>query len=127
VGIGIFLDGSHRSATEAPLQKPTVRCTHIPPEAGTFLPRSLAEIGGTAPDDLDTGDTLAAGLSSQAGEPCLQNEDAMGKAENDRVDRNLTDRRWGDHQRFECRGYVGNVRGYFNSTYDANPRMAMLR
>ncbi|HLY09725.1 MAG TPA: prepilin-type N-terminal cleavage/methylation domain-containing protein [Planctomycetota bacterium] len=129
VSVGAVLDASKRNATESLLHNLSAAATTYSVKWGTFPPTSLAEIGGTAPNDLNNGvETLAACLSSrQRGGPCFQNEEVMSNVDEDHVDRNLTDWYWGTNDLFEYHDAFGHVIIYFNAKDYAKPRKDIAR
>ena len=129
VAIGAFLDKSNRQATESLLESLSAAVINDSLEWGDYPPSSLAEIGGTAPNDLKGGvKTLAACLSSrQRGGPIFHNEEAMSNVDNDGVDRNLTGWYWGDHPLFEYHDFFGHVIVYFHARDFEKPRKGITR
>ena len=129
VGLTHVLNTSHANATEAMLKDLAAACVSYQQKWGDYPPGALEEIGGRAPNEINTGvETLVACLSSKKrGGPFFQRDDHLSNVDADSADRNLTDWYFKTNELFEYTDYFGNAILYFHHKDYEKTRSSLTR
>lgn len=125
----VGLHVSRANSTEAMLSDLSAAVLVYQTKWGDYPPTSIDELGGRAPNDLNSGiESLVASLSSKKkGGPFFQKDDFLGNADGDVADRNVTDTYFKTLDLFEYKDHFGHPIIYFHHRDYEKPRARLTR
>jgi prepilin-type N-terminal cleavage/methylation domain-containing protein len=131
VGISAAMTSARASATEAFLQGLAGACAQYAQRWGDFPPSSLEELGGSSPNDTNSGaEALVACLASEkrGGKLLSADEELLSNTDNDASSKgNVTGWYFGDNKLREVVDRNGYVITYLHHRDYAKPRAGVLK